>query len=220
MVIWMIFTAKGILSGLIIGGSETTAITLYALIGLLAHYPLIHKRLQEEVDDVIEKRTATLADRSKCHYLQVIMLEVMRNSGITPLLFLHKAMHDTSLGGYKIPKDTVILINIWKLHHDPTFWDEPFEYCPERFINADGHLVPPHDPRRRRVVPFGGGARICPGKVYADNRIFLTLAALCQRFNINSVGKPNPAIMDPRKFECRGFVINPLEMKVSITERS
>ena len=214
------FTAKAILSGLIIGGSESTAVTLYALIGLLAHYPLIHKRLQEEVDEVIGKRPATLADRSKCHYLQAIMLEVLRNGGIAPLLFLHKAMHDTSLGGYKIPKDTLILMNVWKVHHDSAYWDEPFEYSPERFINADGHLVPPHDPRRRRVIPFGGGSRVCPGKVFADNRIFLTLVALCQRFNINSVGKPNPAIMDPRKFDCRGFVINPLEIKVSITERS
>ena len=214
------FTAKGILCALIIGGSETTAITLYALVGLLAHYPLIHKRLQEEVDDVIGKRTATLADRSKCHYVQATVLEVMRNAGLAPLLALHKAMHDTSLGGYKIPKDTLILMNVWKLHHNSAFWDEPFEYSPERFINTDGHLVPPHDPRRRRVIPFGGGSRVCPGKVFADNRIFLTLVALCQRFNINSVGKPNPAIMDPRKFECRGFVINPLEMKVSITERS
>ena len=213
------FTAKGILSGLIIGGSETTAVTLYALIGLLAHYPLIHKRLQEEVDDVIGKRTATLGDRSKCHYLQATIIEVLRNAGIAPLLFFHKAMHDTSLGGYKIPKDTLILMNVWKLHHDSAFWEEPFEYWPERFINADGHLVPPHDPRRRRVIPFGGGSRVCPGKIFADSRIFLTLVALCQRFNINSVGKPNPAIMDPRKFECRGLVINPLEMKFSITER-
>ena len=213
-------SAKGILSGLIIGGPESTAITLYALICLLAHYPLIHKRLQEEVDDVIGKRTATLADRSKYHYVQATILEVMRNAGISPLLFPHKAMHNTRLGGYKIPKKTVILMNVWKLHHDSAFWDEPFEYCPERFINADGHLVPPHDPRRRRVIPFGGGSRVCPGKVFADNRVFLTLVALCQRFNINSVGKPNPAIMDPRKFECRGFIINPVEMNVSITERS
>ena len=153
-------------------------------------------------------------------YVQATILEVLRNADLAPMLVLHKAMHDTSLGGYTISKDTLLLTNVWKLHHDSALWDEPFQYCPERFINADRHLVPPQDPRRRRLKPFGGGARICPGKAFAENRIFLTLVALCQRFTIKSVGKPNQAVMVPRKFECRGVIIILLEMEFFFTERS
>ena len=212
--------AKGILSGLISGGAESTAVTLYTIIGLLAHYPHIQKRLYDEVDNVIGQRSVALADRSKCHYVEATILEVLRNTEIAPLLFLHKAMQDTTLDVYHIPKGTMILTNVWKMHHDSAFWEEPFDYRPERFLNEEGHLVSPEHVRRRHVLAFGAGTRVCPGKAFANNRLFLTVVAICQRFSISPIDKPDPASMDPRKFQCRGFTINPYEFKVRMIERS
>ena len=45
---------------------------------------------------------------------------------------------------------TQVLFNLWKLHHNPDYWDEPWEFRPERFLDDDGTVVQPDHINRRR----------------------------------------------------------------------
>lgn len=64
----------------------------------------------------------------------------------------HKVQEDTTFKGYFLPKNTMILPNIWGLHHDPEIFPEPDKFKPERFIDSKGQFM-----KDRRVAAFGIG---------------------------------------------------------------
>ena len=54
--------------------------------------------------------------------------------------------------GHCIPKDTIVVSNLWYMMHDPDVWDDPYEFKPERFLDTEGHLN-----KNTALVPFGIG---------------------------------------------------------------
>jgi cytochrome P450 len=71
------------------------------------------------------------------------------------------AAKDTELGGYFIPKDTLVNIDIIALHYNPRYWKNPEVFDPERFV--DGGELDSQSPFPA-YMPFGGGIRQCIGK--------------------------------------------------------
>ena len=70
-----------------------------------------------------------------------------------PLAGVHNAAYTTTLGGYVIPKDTVILTNYYSLHLDPKLWPKPRHFSPGRFLQPDGQLKT----NVKNFMPFGLG---------------------------------------------------------------
>lgn len=64
----------------------------------------------------------------------------------------HKVQEDTIFKGYLLPKNTMILPNLWGLHRDPKIFPEPEKFKPDRFINSKGNFI-----KDRRVAAFGVG---------------------------------------------------------------
>ncbi|KAJ7880043.1 cytochrome P450 [Mycena olivaceomarginata] len=59
-----------------------------------------------------------------------------------------------------IPKDSVIIPNVWKMAHNPERYTNPMEFNPKRFIATDSKEAE-QDPAE---ICFGYGRRICAGK--------------------------------------------------------
>lgn len=58
------------------------------------------------------------------------------------------------INGLVIPKDMVVLVPTWPIHHDPSVWPEPEKFKPERYRKDLGF---PEQPEKRpelcRLLP-------------------------------------------------------------------
>ncbi|GIY95135.1 cytochrome P450 2C25 [Caerostris extrusa] len=162
-------------------GSETVRTSILWFIYIMAAYPEVQKKVQQEILEVIgtERRPEYL--NMKCMpYTHAIIMEIMRWKTIVPLNLAHYAMADTKVGGYDIPKGTTVIANLWNAHHDPRYWNEPHKFKPERFLSEDGKSVV----KSSNFMPFSLGRRVCPGESMAYMEIFLYFTSILQKFDI------------------------------------
>lgn len=88
------------------------------------------------------------------------------------------------LGGYTIPKGTLVM---WSPHlagRDPTTWSDPERFDPDRFM--DGPRTAPG------WVPFGGGPRACIGVALAQLEITVAIARLAQQLELRPTAPQPP----------------------------
>ena len=86
-------------------GSESESVMMRWAIRLLSCYPIVQKRIQEEIDTVVGKGKQVSWDlRSKMPYTMAVLKEIQRFADIAPTGLLHKTVCDVSLGGYELPQ--------------------------------------------------------------------------------------------------------------------
>uniref|UniRef100_A0A0C9R0W5 Cyp304a1_1 protein n=1 Tax=Fopius arisanus TaxID=64838 RepID=A0A0C9R0W5_9HYME len=118
----------------------------------LMHYPEVMRKAQEEIDRVVGmERFPEWDDRKNLPYTESVIREVMRIETLTPLGVIHRCTENTSLKGYDIPVNTVVLTNLSAMHNDSDFWGDPENFRPERFLDQNGQPV------KDFTLPFGLG---------------------------------------------------------------
>ncbi|KAJ6807791.1 cytochrome P450 98A2 [Iris pallida] len=173
-------TIIGLLWDMITAGMDTTVITVEWAMAELVKNPRVQKKVQEEMDRVIGKdRIMTEADFPNLPYLQCVVKESLRLHPPTPLMLPHKATANVKLGGYDIPRGSIVHVNVWAIARDPQVWKNPLEFRPERFEEEDIDIKG-HD---YRVLPFGAGRRVCPGAQLGINLVQSMLGHLLHHFD-------------------------------------
>ncbi|CAI9115893.1 OLC1v1016906C1 [Oldenlandia corymbosa var. corymbosa] len=169
-------------------GTETTTTTLEWAISLLLNYPEAMKKAITEIQQVVgEDRLLEEADLPKLNYLDNVITETLRLYPALPLLLPHRSSEDCAIGGYHIPKGTMLIANIWKIQRDPELWDDAEKFKPERFEGkeAEGY----------KMLPFGAGRRACPGANLGRRVVALTLGSLLQSFELKKLIDDEPVDM-------------------------
>ncbi len=203
---------------LLLGGVATTSMFLYSLLGILVNHPSVQDKGFAEIMDVIGQGDPRFEDRQRMPYIESIILETLRYASFIPIAIPHYSRYDSELGGYFIPKGTMIIPHLWNINHDNKHWDEPWLFRPERFIE-DGKLVTPDHIKRQRLLPFGGGRRRCAGETFARNRLFILVVQLLQRYKfLPAQGHPRPR-HDPREYFRRSSSIMIKPFLLSVQER-
>ncbi|TXG52937.1 hypothetical protein EZV62_022106 [Acer yangbiense] len=125
------------------------------------------------------------SDMKNLVYLQAIVKETLRLYPVAPLSGPRVAVEDCTIAGFHIPAGTHLVVNLWKLHRDPSVWVNPSEFIPERFIIDHPKL----DVRGLlfECLPFGSGRRKCPGISLVLQVLHLTLARLLHTFELGMV---------------------------------
>lgn len=170
---------------LILAGSDTTSVHLTWILSLLLNNKPVMHRVKDEIDDKVGKeRWVQESDIKNLVYLQAIVKEALRLYPPGPLAVPHEAMEDCSISGYHVPKGTRVMVNLWKLHRDPSVWAEPDKFMPERFLTR--HAEVDFSGHHYELIPFGSGRRSCPGASFAMQVTHLTMARLLQGFDIET----------------------------------
>ena len=164
---------------LIAAGLDTTVLAMTWSCHLLARHPAAAATLARELDTVLGDRPPTLADLERLRFTQAVLREAMR---LYPPAWIvtREALEDADLGGYRIPRGTMVLMSQWLKHRDGRVFPDPLAFRPERWL---GETVLP----KFAYFPFGGGPRICIGSGLAMMEAPLGLAALAQQYAFEPV---------------------------------
>ncbi|KAK2458274.1 geraniol 8-hydroxylase [Trifolium repens] len=176
-----------------VAGTDTTTSTLEWAMTELIRNPEAMQKAKKELEQTIGLGVPLEeSDISKLPYLHAVIKETLRKHPPVPFLLPRKAERDVEIGGYTIPKDAQVLVNVWTICRDPTLWENPTLFSPERFLGSDIDVKG----RDFELVPFGGGRRICPGLQLANRMLLLMLGSLINSFDWELEGGMKPEDMD------------------------
>ncbi|ONI30095.1 hypothetical protein PRUPE_1G231300 [Prunus persica] len=165
---------------LFVAATDTTSAILEWAMAELLHNPEKLSKAQEELKHIIGKgKPVEESDITRLPYLQAIIKETLRLHTAAPLLIPRKAGADVEICGYIVPKGAQVLVNAWAIGRDPSIWDNPNSFMPERFLGLDMDVTG----RNFELIPFGGGRRICPGLPLAMRMLNLMLGSLLNSFD-------------------------------------
>lgn len=173
-----------------LAGHETTANALTWTWYLLSQNPEAEARLHEEIDRVLAGRLPEFEDVAQLKYTEMVLAESMRL--FPPAWALGRlAMEDFEIGGYVVPKKSLVLISQYVMHRDPRFFVEPLRFDPERWTPEARESRPQFS-----YFPFGGGPRRCIGEGFAWMEGILLIATIAQHWQMRLV--PNhPVALKP-----------------------
>jgi cytochrome P450 len=146
----------------LLAGQETTAGALTFTLHQLGRHPEIQDRVA--------------GDEGLC---RAALMEGMR---LYPPAYLTQRLttEDVPLGGYLLPRATLVMVSAWVTHRHPAFWPDPSRFDPARFTGAQNRP-------RYAYFPFGGGPRSCIGEHFALLEATILLRALLDRYRVETL---------------------------------
>lgn len=178
---------------LFLAGHETTAQALSWTWFLLARHPEVQNRLHAEAQNVLGGRPARFGDYEALPFAKQVFSEAMR---LYPPAWAigREAATDTQLGGCRIAEGSLVLMSPFVMHRDPSIWEEPEAFRPERFAEGNEQERP-----RFSYLPFSMGRRGCIGERFAWMEGVLVLATLARRWQMHApeggADVPDPGLL-------------------------
>ncbi|KAG6915074.1 hypothetical protein DXG01_013569 [Tephrocybe rancida] len=203
-------------------GSDTTLSTLASFFLAMALHPDVQEKAREELDRVVSHdRLPDFSDRDKLPYMDCLVWECLRWNPAVNIALAHLLTENDDYKGYRIPKGTTVLGNIWSILHDAevaSAFMYPMEFKPERFLDSEDNL-------RRGINPtpitvFGFGRRICPGRWLALDTIWIVAASVLSAYRITKPINTAGQEVEPHVEYTSGLFSRPKPFGFRISPRS
>ncbi|BFZ24579.1 hypothetical protein BsWGS_27617 [Bradybaena similaris] len=173
----------GIMDGLYIAGTDSTAKNLQTLFYNLAINPDKQEALRKEIISVLGPDAPVTAEcLAKIPYLKACLKESFRLHYPTMTGTQRRLAADAVLSGYKVPAGTTVAF------HNPRscrkYFLNPDKFIPERWLrSSDGRHT--EDIPATASLPFGYGPRNCAGRRFAEQEIYLAVIKVLQKLKID-----------------------------------
>ncbi|KAL4260929.1 cytochrome P450 family protein [Pleurotus pulmonarius] len=170
------------------GAVETSQFPMTIFFAIMAHNPDVQARAQEELDQYLGHRLPDFDDQPHLPYICALMLETLRWEPMGPLGLAHSLDSDDEFEEYHLPKGSIVFYNVWAILRDETLFPEPNKFNPSRFLKngvIDTQL------RDRVMSSFGFGRRICPGRYFALDTLWLSMASILSAYTISKAVDEN-----------------------------
>ncbi|KAI2622033.1 isotrichodermin C-15 hydroxylase [Xylaria nigripes] len=189
---------------LIIAGSDTTSTAMAAtFFYLVRNAHALQKAIEEVRTKFTDVEEITQGPQlNSCTYLRACIDEAMRMSpsvgGIAPREVLPSGF---SIDDEFVPEGIVVGTPHYTIHHNPSYYPQPFAYVPERWITgASASSKPSHYITEDDVAlaqsafcPFSIGPRGCIGKGLAYIELMTTLARVLHQYDLRKSATFDPA---------------------------
>lgn len=180
-----------------LAGMKTIQLTTANLIMYLTQVPEYKKKFLDETMPSVEAAKENIVEEltyetvSEFQYLQYCFSETLRIEPPAPATGLQSFTKDVKIKGITFSAGDPFMINIKAMHHDPTQWQEPSKFIPERFDTESTWSLTPSGKNRNPLTfnPFLGGKRVCLGKTFAETVIRFTLPILFYHFEFDFVNE-------------------------------
>lgn len=160
-------------------GVDTTHKTLLWLFLYMAKFPDVQEKVFTEIKDIVgTNRSVMLKDKPELVFTNAVLLEVMRFVSQVPFSLPHYAMKNAKIQGFDVDKDTVVIFNLYSVHHEISFWGDPEIFRPERFISDRKSL---DKEKCNHIFAFGHGRRRCVGEILAQMNLFISFSNVMQK---------------------------------------
>jgi cytochrome P450 len=126
---------------LFVAGTETTSTALRWFAVFMIRNPEVQNKMRKEISDVIgNSRYPSMNDKPNLPYTDAVLYEVLRIGCIVPLSLPHGLTTDLKYKDFVIPKDAILIPNLHSILFDSDIFENPMDFLPERFLDADGKL--------------------------------------------------------------------------------
>ncbi|XVE64955.1 hypothetical protein DITRI_Ditri07aG0143000 [Diplodiscus trichospermus] len=174
---------------LFVAGTDTTSSTLEWAMAELLSNPQVLLRAKKEAEQTIGKgNPVDESNINRLPYQQAIIKETFRMHPAIPLLLPRRAGADAEICGFTEPEGAQVLVNAWAMGRDPSLWESPSAFMPERFLGSEIDVKG----RDFELIPFGAGRRMCPGLPLANRMLHLMFGSLIHSFDWKLEGGMSP----------------------------
>ncbi|CAG9788226.1 unnamed protein product [Diatraea saccharalis] len=163
-------------------GFETSSSATSYTLHQLAHNPKVQKKLQKEIDEILCKHNNRLSYEAvnSMTYLEWTFKEGMRLFPSLGYLARNCTKRYTFLElNLTIDEGVCVCMPIQGIHTDAQYFDNPFEFRPERFSPENFNKT-----NKYVYLPFGDGPRACIGARLGLMQSLAGLAAILSKFTV------------------------------------
>jgi len=161
---------------LFLAGHDTTASALIWILYLVATHPEVEAKVYQEIKSELGLRSPRYADSQRLPYLRQVIQESLRLFPPAIGTFARQPKVDLEIGGYRVPKNSLVYMFSYVTHRDPRWFPDPEKFDPDRFSDEREKQLP-----QFAYFPFGGGPRACIGMHFSLVEMTMVLATLYQR---------------------------------------
>ncbi|GJE98987.1 cytochrome P450 [Phanerochaete sordida] len=166
-------------------------LTLLTFVLAMLMYPEVQRTAHQQLDDVVGRdRLPEMEDRDALPFITAVVKECLRWRPPLPLV-AHSSLEDDKYREFDIPAGYYVIGNAWAILHDPKRYSDPDTFNPFRFLDSEGRL---RDDVLDPTEAFGHGRRICPGRFFALDSVWLAASNILAAFSIEEAvdGLRNP----------------------------
>ena len=154
---------------MLLAGAETSATFILWALYMLGREPETQKRVHDELDEQYKGNEADNTNdpekdktcnsiklasiKKNCPFTMAAFMEAIRFTCPLTLPFPRRAEDNVEFENFLIPKDSLILQNMWAGNHDPRIWKNPNSFDPSNFFDESSKQVINAD----NFIPFSVG---------------------------------------------------------------
>jgi cytochrome P450 len=197
---------------MVFAGEDTTSNTIAWLLDFVARDAAAAAHIAAETNSALgtDQVLRAFDKLDQFAFVEAAMQEAMRIKPVAPLLGF-ETNKDVLLGDTLVPQGTVMLACMRHAALQEENFPQHQEFNPQRWIAGQDTSINA-DPARK-LFPFGGGPRFCPGRFLAMTEIKMVMSMVARNFTL-AVDPHAPAVEE--RFN---FTMTPSTLPIQLTPR-